>query len=92
MPPGKPFPKISAEQRAAFNQAAKRDGLNLLRDLGRATVEHLQANPDSVLSQTVMAIERDTGALTMLVRGISAYQRECAVKPDPVPPEKQSAR
>lgn len=75
---GKPFTKVSEEQRAAFGAAAKRDAVELLKDLGVAGVQHLQDNPNSVISSTLRQVEQDTGALTVLARGIKALVRERA--------------
>jgi hypothetical protein len=81
---GKPFPKVSPEQRAAFDAALKRDGLKLLKDLGRAAgraaVDHARENPDSVIVQTVGAIERDTGVVTVIARGVATIVRERQAK------------
>lgn len=78
MPPGKPFPKVTAEQRAAFGHELKKDGLNLLKDLGHATVDHMRKNPQSTISQTVVAAERDFGFITLLSRAVQTARRESA--------------
>jgi hypothetical protein len=73
---GKPFAKPDPAQRAAFDAQLRRDGFDLLRDVGRATFQHMASRPDSVITQTVAAAERDTGVLTVLARGLNALMRE----------------
>ena len=99
MPPGKPFTKVSDAQRKAALDALKKDGLGLLKDLGFAAVDHLHAHPESIITKTLTDVERDTGAVTVVVRGVQAIMREreekkaaeANVKPSSTPksPEKK---
>ena len=94
MPPGKPFTKVSDEQRAAFASAMKKDGVDLLRSLGAAAIQHVNEHPDSMLTQSLMSVERDTGALTVLARGIKSLLRkddEVPAPPTPAPSTKPSS-
>jgi hypothetical protein len=80
MPPGKPFPKVTDAQRAAFGAAVKADVVPFLKNLGLGAVERgvqfARENPNNVVVATIAQTERDTGFITVLARAAQKLVRE----------------
>lgn len=79
----KESPYISPEQRAQIAEIAKKDGVELLKAMGAAGLQHLQEHPESTIAQMVQEIEESTGMMTVLTRGLASLLKKKQAAPAP---------